>query len=154
MHLVLHMYILKASRQPSGQRQCRKKEVYAVRRQGRSLCTQEQPETMPVHKKKPDLEQEDVFSAVTAVYGELTWPLLAGNDMQLGCKCCNGHNRFPSYVGSRHRQLQALRQSRSNKQKQCSSILHGIAHAQSNGPCLTNTSILGAGMDTSKECGP
>ena len=52
-----------------------------------------------------DLEKENVFSAVTAVDGQLTRPLLAGDDMQLGRKGRNGDHRLPCYVCARYSQL-------------------------------------------------
>ena len=42
-----------------------------------------------------DLEQEDIFSTIAAVNGELAGALLAGDDMQLGCEGCNGHHWLP-----------------------------------------------------------
>ena len=58
--------------------------------------------------RETHLEQEDVFSAVAAMYGELARALLAGDDVQLGGKGCNGHHRLACYVSPRHRQLQPL----------------------------------------------
>ena len=58
---------------------------------------------------QPDLEQEHVLSAVGAMDGELAGPLLGGDDMQLGCKGCNGHHWLACQIGPRHCQLQALR---------------------------------------------
>ena len=54
------------------------------------------------------LEQEDILSTVAAMNGELARPLLAGDDMQLRRKSCNGHHRFSCYVCPGHRQLQSL----------------------------------------------
>lgn len=42
-----------------------------------------------------DLEQEDVFSSIAAMNGELAGALLAGDDMQLRGKGSNGHHRLP-----------------------------------------------------------
>jgi hypothetical protein len=54
------------------------------------------------------LEQEHVLGAIAAMDGQLAWPLLAADDLQLGRKGGDGHQRLTRDVGPRHSQLHAL----------------------------------------------
>jgi hypothetical protein len=53
------------------------------------------------------LEQEHVLRPIPAVYCELAWALLAADDLELGRKCGNGHQRLTSNVRAWHGKLHA-----------------------------------------------
>ena len=76
--------------------------------------------------EKTCLEQKHILSAVGSMDCQLAWPLLAGDDVQLGRKGCNGHKRRVGDIGARHRQLQILWQ-----QKPSYSLMSITRHALS-----------------------